>query len=330
MAAQNIRVQKMVAGLALFLFLVKIFAWYLTRSVAILTDALESIVNVVAGFIGLYSLYISAKPKDTDHPYGHGKAEFVSAAIEGTLILVAGLVIIYEAIKNLVYPEPVQKLDYGILLVASTALLNFATGYFAVRTGRRNNSLALVASGNHLKSDTYTTLGIIGGLVMLYFTGLWWIDGAVAMIFALLIIYTGYKIIRSSLAGIMDEADEKLIAQMVSTLNAHRRNNWVDLHNFRIIKYGATLHVDCHLTVPWYLNVKEAHEEVNYLGSLIRKDFGQTVEFFVHTDGCTDFGCPLCMKDDCPVRRHPFKTKVEWNIHNILENTRHTVADANT
>ena len=103
----------------------KMFAWYLTGSVAILTDAFESIVNVVAGLIGVYSLYVSAKPRDQDHPYGHGKAEFISAAVEGALIAIAGFIIIYEAINNLIHPHTIKKLDYGIILVAITGLINY-------------------------------------------------------------------------------------------------------------------------------------------------------------------------------------------------------------
>src|SRR3984885_8441940 len=142
-------------------------AWYLTSSVAILTDALESIVNVIAGIIGIYSLYISAKPKDSDHPYGHGKAEFLSAAVEGTLVLVAGILIIYEAGKSLFHSHTVEKLDSGIILIAATAIVNYIMGLLCVRTGNKNHSIALVASGKHLQTDTYSTAGIIIGLILL-------------------------------------------------------------------------------------------------------------------------------------------------------------------
>src|ERR1700712_3904714 len=185
----------------------KVIAWYLTGSVAILTDALESTVNVVAGLIGVYSLYVSAKPKDTDHPYGHGKAEFLSAAVEGTLISVAGVIIVYEAVNNLLHPHTIQKLDYGIWIVAITAVINYVAGSICIKTGKKNNSLALTASGRHLQSDTYSTLGIIAGLLLLYFLKLWWIDSAVAILFAFIIFFTGYRIVRSSVSGIMDEAD---------------------------------------------------------------------------------------------------------------------------
>ncbi len=324
-ARHNLKVQKLIAAISIILFIAKIIAWYLTDSVAILTDALESIVNVIAGLIGVYSLYVSAKPKDYDHPYGHGKVEFISAAIEGTLITVAGFVIIYEGINNLLHPHAIKKLDYGIILVAATAVINYVAGLFCIRTGKKNNSLALVASGKHLQSDTWSTGGIIIGLLLMLVTKIYWIDSAVAIFFSLVIIYTGYKIVRSSIAGIMDEADEEILKKLVVLLNTHRKENWIDLHNVRIIKYGATLHLDCHLTVPWYLNVHEAHNEIDSLSALVKNEFGESVELFVHSDGCLDFSCAVCVKQDCTVRKHPFEKRIAWTMGNISSNKKHTV-----
>lgn len=303
----------------------KVIAWYLTGSVAILTDALESTVNVIAGLIGVYSLYVSAKPKDWDHPYGHGKAEFLSAAVEGTLITIAALIIIYEAINSFLHPHVIQKLDYGILLVAITGIINYIAGFVCINTGKKNNSLALVASGRHLQTDTYSTIGIIIGLVLLYFLKLWWIDSVVAILFAFIIMFTGYKIIRSSVSGIMDEADTTLMNKMVVILNDNRRENWIDLHNLRIIKYGGTLHIDCHLTVPWYLNVIEAHAEIDALSMLVRQELGESIELFVHSDACMDFSCHICSKHDCNVRQHPFRKRIEWNMENITRDNKHHI-----
>lgn len=324
-ATQNLKVQKLVATVSILLFIVKAVAWWMTHSVAILTDALESIVNVVAGLIGVYSLTISAKPRDIDHPYGHGKVEFISAAVEGTLITIAGFFIIYEAIINLLHPNTIHDVDLGILLVAITGVINYITGWYCIQTGKKNNSLALVASGRHLTSDTYTTIGIVVGLMLLYFTQLVWIDSVVAMIFAFIIIFTGIRILSSSVAGIMDKADEKLLEQLIHLLNEHRPPNWIDLHNLRIIKYGPTLHMDCHLTVPWYFNVNEAHKEIDDLSKLVRQKFGGSVELFVHSDACMESSCPICTKSDCTVRQHPFEEKKEWTMNNILRNKKHTV-----
>lgn len=322
---QNLRLQKIITAIAILLFIVKIIAWYSTNSIAILTDALESIVNVIAALIGLYSLYLSAKPKDYDHPYGHGKVEFISAAIEGTLIAVAGFIIIYEAITNLLHPHTLKQLDYGISLVAATSVINYVAGVICLRVGKKNNSLALMASGKHLQADTWSTVGIIAGLILLVATKINWIDSAVALIFSFVIIYTGYKIIRKSIAGIMDEADEELLKKMVIMLNGNRKQNWIDLHNLRIIKYGGTLHLDCHLTVPWYLNVHEAHTEIDELSTLVKKEFGESMELFVHSDGCLDFSCAICTKTECTVRKHWFEKKVEWTMANISSNNKHSI-----
>lgn len=319
----NLKVQKWITILSVVLFAAKIIAYYLTHSVAVLTDALESIVNVVAGIIGLYSLYVAAKPKDEEHPYGHGKAEFVSAAIEGTMVVGAGAIIIYETIKNIVLTSPVHQLDIGILLVSVTAILNYIAGAVCLSIGKRNKSLALQASGKHLQTDTWSTLAVVAGLAIIYFTKLFWIDKAIAIILAFYIMYNGYTIIRVSLAGIMDEQDKILLQQLVELLNKNKRINWIDLHNFRIIKYGGHLHIDCHLTIPWYLNVKEAHFEIDRFTDMITKDFGNQIEFFVHTDACEPFSCKLCKKEDCPVRVHPFEYRVEWTLDNLLTNQKH-------
>jgi cation diffusion facilitator family transporter len=320
---ENVRIQKIVVAVAILLFIAKVIAWFLTKSVAILTDALESTVNVVAGIIGLYSLWVAAKPKDADHPYGHGKAEFISAAVEGTLILVAGIIVIYESVANFVHPHTIQKLDKGLILVAITAVVNYVIGYITLRKGRKNNSLALEASGKHLQSDTYSTLGIIAGLLLILLTGYRWLDGVIAIIFAFIIIFTGYRILRSSLAGIMDEADKELLSELVALLNNNRRDQWIDLHNLRVIKYGDQLHIDCHLTVPWFINVNEAHNEIDALIALIQHQFGNSIEFFVHTDGCLYTQCALCSKKDCTVRQHPFERHVEWTLENVVSNKKH-------
>ena len=322
---QNLSIQKWVAVISVLLLVIKFIAYYSTHSVAVLTDAMESIVNVAAGFIGLYSLYIAAKPRDWDHPYGHGKAEFLSAAIEGTLIGSAGAIILYKGIQNLIHPVELHKIDYGIWLVAITAVINFIVGYFCLSTGKKNNSMALMASGKHLQTDTWSTLGIIAGLILLYITGYIWIDSAVAILFAVFIIYTGYQIVRRSIAGIMDEADVKLLGRMVQILNANRKENWVDLHNLRVIKYGSVLHMDCHLTVPWFQNIHEAHREIDVLAELIRREFGESLELFVHSDGCLPFQCQICDKAICQERKNNFVKKIEWTLENISQNKKHAL-----
>ncbi len=322
-ANENFKFQRIIAIVGIILFLVKLYAWYQTNSVAILTDALESTINVIAGLIGLYSLYLSSLPRDQNHPYGHGKVEFISASLEGALISIAGVVIIYEAINKLQNPHTVEQLNLGLILVAFTAVINYILGFYAIKKGKKNNSLALIASGKHLQTDTYSTIGIIIGLIILYFTKIAWIDSVTALIFAGFIIYTGYKILRESISGIMDETDELLLKVVVGFLNEERRPNWIDLHNLRIIKYGSTLHFDCHMTVPWYFNIEEGHKEVEALEATVINHFGDRIELFVHLDACKEYSCKICTKTDCPVRQHPFEEKVEWTIENVSLNKKH-------
>ncbi len=322
----NIRVQTIVVATSCILFAVKLLAYYFTSSVAILTDALESTVNVVTGFTGLYSLRVAAMPRDENHPYGHGKAELISASFEGILIAIAGVLIVYEAINNLMHPHDIRALDLGIVLVLGTAAVNYALGSYCIKTGKKNHSIALQASGKHLQTDTWSTVGIVVGLLLLRFTNLIWIDSTVAIIFGTMILVEGYKIIRQTVAGIMDEADVELLRRLVQVLNAHKPDNWIDLHNLRAIKYGVVLHLDCHLTVPWYFNVNEAHQEVDDLDRLIRKNFPQTIEMFVHTDGCVPPGsCSVCPLTGCPERRHNFEKRLEWTLENITTNQKHGV-----
>lgn len=322
-ANENFKFQRIIAIVGIILFLVKLYAWYVTNSVAILTDALESTINVIAGLIGLYSLYLSSLPKDQNHPYGHGKVEFISASIEGTLISIAGVVIMYEAIGELQNPKTIEKLDLGLILVSITAVINYLLGYYALKKGKKNNSLALIASGKHLQTDTYSTIGIVVGLIILYFTKIAWVDSVTALLFAAFIIHTGYKILRESISGIMDETDELLLKEVVDFLSEQRRENWIDLHNLRIIKYGSTLHFDCHMTVPWYFNIEEGHKEVDALEDAVKNYFGDRIELFVHLDACKEYSCNICCKTDCPVRKHPFQEKIKWTIENVSSNKKH-------
>lgn len=326
LAKENLNYQARLAIITTLLFVVKIVAWAFTHSVAILTDTLEYTINVVAGFISLYSLYLSAQPRDANHPYGHGKAEFLSAAAEGILMVLSCGIIIYEAVDNLLFrPHTFHKLDYGIWLVAGTAVINYITGYYAVQKGTKNSVLTLVATGRHMQSDTYGTVGILAGLVILYFTHWVWIDSVVSLVFAVVIFISGYKVLRSSIAGIMDEADRELLKNVVAYLDDHRRQNWMDIHNLRIIKYGSILHLDCHVTIPWYFNINQGHEEVKALEDMTRVNFGEHVELFVHTDGCLPTSCPVCIKQDCDVRQHELVRRIEWTVENVSHNSKHTL-----
>ena len=318
-----IHIQRYIAILSVVLFLGKLWAWYLTHSVTVLTDALESTVNVIAGFIGLYSIILSAKPRDIDHPYGHGKAEFISSAVEGSLIFIAGLMIIYEAIDQLIHPKPLHKLDVGIYIVAATGILNFFIGTYAVAQGKKMRSLILESAGKHLRVDAYSTFAIVAGLALIMFTKVQWLDSAVAMLIAIIILVTGYKLVRRSLSGIMDETDMQLLNDVIAYLQTNRRAQWIDLHNLRVMQYGDVMHLDAHMTLPWFYTVKDADAEIHVLEEMIKQHFDNKVEVFVHIDACQPYQCKLCAVADCLHRQAPFIAQHEWNRENVWYDSKH-------
>ncbi|MCB0677694.1 MAG: cation transporter [Saprospiraceae bacterium] len=322
----SVRLQWLALSIGLLLMAGKFYAWWTTNSNAILTDALESIINVVAGGFALYSLLLAFKPRDLNHPYGHGKIEFLSAGFEGGLIFLAGISIIGKSCYNLLYPQQLGSLDLGMLVTALAGGVNFVLGWVLERRGKQFGSLILIADGRHLKSDAYSSAGLLVGLFLLRLTGIQWIDNATALLFGALILYTGYRLLRTSVAGIMDEADYQLVKSITQHLDQHRSANWVDLHNFRVIKYGSALHIDCHLTVPWYLEVKEAHNETKSMEKQVAHSCSTPVEVFVHTDPCAPpSSCTVCLKTDCPVRQADFIRRVSWSLENVLSNDKHSV-----
>lgn len=317
--------QRNVAIFGILLFIGKLIAWRITNSDAVFSDAMESIVNIIAAFMGLYSLYVAAKPKDDDHPYGHGKVEFITSGIEGALIIFAGIVIIVQAFNSLLNNNIPGKLDWGMAIVALTAVVNYILGYISIQKGIKENSLVLQSSGKHLQSDTITTLGVVISLVVVYFTKIYWIDAAVALLFGAYIIWVGYQIIRKSLRGIMDEADPNLLIRYAKILNEHRKPIWIDIHNTKIQQFGSRLHIDAHLTLPWYLELREAHNEMEHLIKTIANNAERSIEFNFHMDDCKPHSCGICQIQDCPVRLAAMQKKVEWTPSNLTQPDKHTV-----
>lgn len=318
--------QRLAIGLGILLLLLKFFTWWITGSNAILSDALESIVNVVASSFTLYSVVLAARPQDENHPYGHGKIEFLSVGLEGSLILIAGLITIGKAVHNLFNPQEVSAIDLGLALTALSGMLNFGLAQLLLKKGKELGSIAMAGDGRHLMTDVYSSIGLILGLAVIYYTGLLWLDNLIAIAFGCFIMYSGYSLLRDFISGIMDEADRKLITRVIDILNKNRRRNWMDIHNLRIIKYGHGLHIDCHATIPWYFSLEEAHKEVELIGHLIDKNLPNEVEFFIHADPCAPpRTCAICLKDDCQVRKQPLKKRVEWTLHNVQLNEKHDI-----
>lgn len=316
--------QKIITICGIVLFIGKLIAWHLTNSDAVFSDAMESIVNIISAFMGLYSLHLAAKPKDEDHPYGHGKVEFITSGIEGAMIIFAGIMIIVEAVDSLLHGNSLKKLDYGIYIIAATAIINYLLGYISYQKGKRENSLVLQSSGKHLQSDTITTLGVVLSLIIVYFTKIHWLDSAVALIFGLYIIFIGYKIVRKSLSGIMDEQDPNILKNIVEILEANRKTEWIDIHNMKIQQFGSSLHIDAHITLPWYYSLRDAHKEMENVIKLLAKHTKRSVEFNFHMDDCKTISCPVCQIKECPVREREFVKRVEWTPENITREDKHT------
>ncbi|REC51680.1 MULTISPECIES: cation diffusion facilitator family transporter [Chryseobacterium] len=319
--------QKLIAVFGVILFIGKIIAWKLTNSDAVFSDAMESIVNVISAFMGLYSLYLAAKPRDDDHPYGHGKVEFVTSGIEGALIAIAGVMIIYEGINSLIVGKVLSKIDLGIWIIAATAAINYLLGYISIKKGKAENSIVLISSGKHLQSDTLTTLGVVVSLIVVYFTRIYWLDSVVALGFGIYIIVVGYKIVRKSLSGIMDEQDPDLLEQIIQILEENRKKEWIDVHNMKIQQFGAHLHIDAHITLPWYYSLRDAHNEMEKMIILLAKNTKRTVEFNFHMDDCKPFSCSVCQISNCPVREKDFVKRVVWTPENVTSVDKHSIED---
>lgn len=282
--------------------LAKFVAYFITSSNAILTDATESIVNVLASSFAFYSIYLVAQPRDLNHPYGHGKVEFFSVFVEGCLILLAGLLIVFKSVYNMLYPQQINLLISGAIIIAATGIVNYLLGYYLIGQSKKLNSLTLFADGKHLQTDAYSSAGLVAGLLLIYFTGLYYLDSILSVALGCFITFNGYKLIRRSVAGLMDESDFKLVDEVVDILNSNRKNAWIDVHNFRTQRYGADLHIDCHLTLPYYYDLNKVHEEVSHFDKLVNHNASVKTEFFIHADPCLAECCHYCRMTDCPVR----------------------------
>lgn len=317
------RIQLAAVVIGVLLLAAKFAAYFWTHSNTILTDAIESVVNVVAGCFALYSLYVSSKPKDFDHPYGHGKVEYISAGLEGVLIMVAGVLIIGKAAVSFFEPQQLEHLDTGMAIIIAAGAANLALGIILVRVGETHHSMTLKGDGEHLKSDAYSSFGIFAGLILIRITQMVILDSIVAVVFGGIIIYMGIRLTRKSVAGIMDEADAGIIQSIVENINAHRKPQWIDIHNLRVIQFGNKLHVDCHVTLPWYYTLEVVHDEMEEMAAIINGQHGHRVEFFIHGDPCVPKSCAICLIEDCKVRQHRIKGKLVWTADMIRRNHKH-------
>ncbi|HEY7040860.1 MAG TPA: cation diffusion facilitator family transporter [Methylomirabilota bacterium] len=319
--ADRIRLIAMAISLAVSVGLLgaKYQAYRLTGSTAILSDALESIVNVVAAGFAIAALIFAGRPADRNHPYGHGKMEFLSAAFEGGLIAFAAVLIVYEVAQGLLDGVTLRSLDVGVAVVLGAGLVNLALGFFLVRTGRRYDSLTLVADGRHVLADFYTSAGIVVGLGLVYLTGLSWLDPLVALVVAFNLMWTGVRVIRQASAGLLDEEDTALLDRLLVVLEPHLGQGVIRVHHLRAIRAGRFHHVDAHLVVPEFWTVERSHELAEDLAERVMKELGVDGEMILHTDPCHRIYCRMCDLDGCPVRREPFAGRPRLTLDEAVQ-----------
>ena len=306
-------------GLSIVLTITKFVAYYFTNSNAILSDALESIINVLASGFAFYSINFASKPRDGNHPYGHGKIEYFSSGFEGALIIIAGIWIIEEAVGRLLNAQTIQNLGWGGGLIAVTAIANVIVGNYLQKVGKETRSEALIADGKHLITDSYSSVIILIGLILVYFTGLIWIDAAASILLSIFIFYNGYWLIRTAVSALMDETDVDLVNQVVGIIKENKREDWIDVHNLRVQKYGSDLHIDCHLTLPYYWDLKQVHESVHSFEEIFEAENSGQTEIFIHADPCLPECCKYCTIE-CAVRTQTFEQEIDWNVEKLVKN----------
>ncbi len=294
------------------MFLSKMGAYLITGSAAIFSDAAESVVHVLATSMALYSILLSSKPADESHMYGHGNIEFFSAGIEGFLILAAAIFIIYTGIHDIIVGSNLRQLNFGVIVISAAGGVNLLLGIFLVRTGRRTNSLTLVADGKHVLTDSYTSIGVIIGILLVIITGFQLLDPLFAIAVAINILFTGYRLIRESIGGLMNETDPELLNKIVSEISKLKQNYWIDLHELRFWRSGDKIYVDFHLILPHYFTIQKSHTEENEIEEKMHKAF-PNMQIKIHFDYCIPELCAYCSYKECTVREESKQINFEFN-----------------
>lgn len=291
------------------LLAVKWLAYRMTGSAAILSDALESIANVVAALFAVGVLMFAGRPADRQHPYGHGKVEFFSAVFEGGLISFAAVVIIWKAVQDLLAGPTIRAVEMGILLTVGAGLVNAALGWYLIRTGRRTHSITLTADGQHVLSDFWTTVGVVIGLLLVRLTGIAWLDPVAALLVALNLAWTGAGLVRGAAAALLDAEDLGLIGDLITAFERSLRPGIIRIHRLRARRAGPFTHVDAHVIIPEYWTVMQAHEALDDFAARVIDALPIDGEIIFHDDPCRHALCAICDLPDCPERLEAFASR---------------------
>ena len=312
--------KKRAAYLSLFIgiimFISKMGAYLITGSAAIFSDAAESVVHVLATSMALYSIVLSSKPADKSHLYGHGNVEYFSAGIEGFLILAAAVFIMYTSTLDIINGSNLRQLNIGVIVVSAAGGINLLLGMYLVRMGKRTNSLTLVADGKHVLTDSYTSIGVLVGVTLVMLTGFQILDPVFAIAVAVNILFTGYKLIRESIGGLMIETDPALLNKIVSEIGKLKQIYWIDLHELRFWRSGDTIYLDFHLILPYYFTIKQSHTEENDIEAELVKVF-PNMQIKIHFDYCIPELCKYCGYYKCDVRQEERKIVFDLNAEKM-------------
>ncbi len=298
---------------------VKFYLYRVTHSSAILSDALESIINVVASGFALVSILIAAKPPDESHPYGHGKIEYFSAGFEGALIVLAAAGIFMTGLPRVFQPGDLPHLQSSLFILFAVSLVNLALGVGLVRVGKRTSSLTLTADGKHVLTDVITSGGVLLGLLLANVTGWYRLDGIIACLVGVNILFSGWSLVRQSFTGLMDASDPDLLKQIADLIAGNRRDTWIDIHQLRAWQSGNFIHVDFHLILPQSFSLQESHREAKALGEIIENHFEGRASVIIHTDPCEDSDCPVCSRELCNTRSTNQECEPSWTVASLIE-----------
>jgi cation diffusion facilitator family transporter len=300
------------------LLAVKYVAYQMTGSAAILSDALESIANVVAAVFAVGVLIFAGRPADRNHPYGHGKMEFFSAVFEGGLITFAAVLIVWKSVQDLLAGPQLRALEIGIALTAAAGLVNAALGWFLLTTGRRAHSVTLIADGKHVLSDFWTTVGVIVGLGLVRLTGLPWLDPLAALVVAVNLGVTGALLVRRAAGALLDEEDTGLLTELLQAFERSMRPGIIRVHRLRARRAGRFTHVDGHLIMPEYWTVEQAHDATDAFAARVIDTLPIDGEIIFHEDPCRRALCSICDVEACPVRVEPFVTRPPLTLDEVV------------
>ena len=270
-------------AIGILVFGLKYWAYWITGSIALFSDALESTVNVATALVAFFAIRVAAIPEDENHPYGHHKAELMSATLEGALIVIAALVIFWQAYFAFMTPRPLTDVTEGLAINVLAGVINGVWCYYLLREGRKLHSPALVADGKHLLTDVFSSLGIILGITLAIWSGLWWLDGALAIMVAANILWSGYHVVQSSLSGLMDEALSDADQEQIKSIIAQHGAGAVQAHDLRTRQAGQAKFTDFHLVVPSDMTVFDAHELCDRIEAALKSEFAH-MQIHIHLE----------------------------------------------